>query len=515
MLIKLVPQRFSRAVAPLVVAALLIFLLTAVRLRHGPFLPAPAFSADKPQPKPNADGDGDGDHRDDPRPRPIHRPQLPPGKCPPEIAFLRRKELGLTDDIVYSRRCVKPIREHEHDRFSVANISGPLITHRTAVNLTSCDHADFIPCDHLTLEVPAAYPPKKYDHIVFAVASNSKRLGDSLPAFAHWLAGTGAHLVAVVSDADDPAHKVNLTTLEEEYKGRGIAASFIAPILKKKNPDDPDIAVAQHHFMLIRNLLDVTTAKTKWLGILDDDTFFPSLYPLDQELETYDHTKSLWLGALSESFSSVKMWGYMAFGGAGVFISPTLARQLDPHLEACISEAKIITGDGLLRDCIYTRTRTKLTLVPGLYQHDTHDDMSGFFESGVRPLSVHHWKSWYEAPMPEMAAVTRLCGDCFLARHRFTEDTLLVNGYSITQYPDGLNSIDLDKMEGTWRHAGPNFDFSFPPLRNRLSPAQKKSYRLLDVEITGDGAFRQAYVYKGDVKKNESDEVVELLWEKP
>jgi len=505
MLIKLVPQRFSRAVPLLVAAFVLIFLLTAARLHHGPFLP---FNAKEPPPNSSS-------KKPEPEARPIHRPKLAPGKCSPEIEFLRRVELGLSDDIVYSRRCVKPVPEPHHDRYSVANISRPLITHTTTVNLTSCSHAEFIPCDHLTLQVPPAYPSKKYDHIIFGVASNFNRLNDSLAPFAHWLAGSGALLVGVVSDAEDPTQSFDLAALEEAYKARGVRASFIPPLVKKERPDDPDIAVEVHHFMLIRNLLNVTTTKTKWLSILDDDTFFPSLYPLDQELETYDHNKSLWLGALSDSFGSVKAWGYMAFGGAGVFISPPLAKELDPHLEDCIGEATTITGDGLLRDCIYTRTRTKLTLVPGLYQHDTHGDMSGFFESGIRPLSVHHWKSWYKAPMPEMAAVTRLCGDCFLARHRFAEDTLLANGYSITQYPDGLDNIDLDKMEGTWRNpARPDFDFSFPPLRDRLSPAQKKSYRLADVEVTGKGAFRQIYVYKGDVEKDEPDEVVELIWEK-
>lgn len=512
MLIKLIPQRFFRVVPVLVAAFLLIFLLTAARLRHGPLLPGLSATETPPKEPPKSPPKKVGST--EPEGRPIHRPKLAPGACTPEIEFLRRPQLGLSDNIVYSRRCVKAAPEPHHDRYSVANISRPLITHTTSVDLASCSHAEFIPCDHLTLQVPSAYPQKTYDHIVFGVASNYNRLNDSLAPFAHWLAGTSAHLVGVVSDAEDPTQSFDLSALEDAYKARGISATFLAPIVKKKKPEDPEIAVEIHHFMLIRNLLNATTAKTKWIGILDDDTFFPSLYPLDEQLETYDHTKSLWLGALSDSFGSVKAWGYMAFGGAGVFISQPLAKELDPHLEDCISEASTITGDGLLRDCIYTRTRTKLTLVPGLYQHDTHGDMSGFFESGVRPLSVHHWKSWYKVPMPQMAAITRLCGDCFLARHRFSEDTLLANGYSITHYPDGLDKIDLDKMEGTWRNpARPDFDFSFPPLRNRLSPAQKKSYRLADVEVTAKGAFRQIYVYRGNVEKDEPDEVVELLWE--
>lgn len=502
MVIKLVPQRFPKALPVLGAVVLLIFFLTATRLRHGSFLPSSASTEN------GKSGSAQSKNR------PMQRPKLAPGTCLPEIEFLRRVELGLSDKIAYSRRCVKPILDPKYDRDTVANITHPLITHRTTVDLNSCSHADFIPCDHLPLSVPAPYPHKTYDHITFGVASSFERLSDSLPAFAHWLAGTGALLVAVVSDADSPDPKFNLTALEVKYRAQGVTASFIPPILKKENSGDPDITVERHHFMLIRNLLDVATEKTKWLGILDDDTFFPSMYPLDQELRKHDHKKSLWLGALSDSFSSVKNWGYMAYGGAGVFLSKPLAQEMNPHLKECMDEATVDTGDGFLRDCIYTRTHAKLTQVPGLHQHDTRGDMSGFFESGVRPLSVHHWRSWYEAPMPAMASVTGICGDCFLGRHRFAEDTLLANGYSITQYPEGLHKIDLDRMEGTWRNPGRDFDFSYGPLRDRLSPEQKKSYRLLDAEVTKSGAFRQIYVYKGNEEEGESDEVVELLWEK-
>jgi len=38
------------------------------------------------------------------------------------------------------------------------------------------------------------------------------------------------------------------------------------------------------------------------------------------------------------------------------------------------------------------------------------DDMRGFFESGVEPLNLHHWKSWYYEPVLEMAKATAFCG---------------------------------------------------------------------------------------------------------
>lgn len=38
------------------------------------------------------------------------------------------------------------------------------------------------------------------------------------------------------------------------------------------------------------------------------------------------------------------------------------------------------------------------------------EDMRGFFESGVEPLNLHHWKSWYHEPVVEMAKATAFCG---------------------------------------------------------------------------------------------------------
>ncbi|EAQ83127.1 hypothetical protein CHGG_10945 [Chaetomium globosum CBS 148.51] len=195
-----------------------------------------------------------------------------------------------------------------------------------------------------------------------------------------------------------------------------------------------------------------------------------------------------------------------------------LPKELEPAVRNCIRETTIKTGDGMLRDCVYQRSSTKLTLVEGLYQHDFGGDPAGFFESGRRALSLHHWKSWYRAPVVSMAAVANICGDCFMQRWRFAKDTLLANGYSITVYREGLDSVDLSRMEGTFNEADGRFDFVYGPFRPRLGKDQKKSYRLVAVDggtSKGD-RFRQAYVYRA--KRDEEgvepvDEVVELVWD--
>ncbi|KAL1843443.1 hypothetical protein VTJ49DRAFT_1553 [Mycothermus thermophilus] len=450
--------------------------------------------------------------------------------CGKDWDFLRRKDLGLTDNIIYTRRCIRPAFG-DVDRNVVANISSPLVGGTTTINLKSSDCSALTPppCEPLTLQVPSPYPDHRgrYCHLMFGVASTIERLWASLPEFAHWLSGTGAHLVLVVQDANEVPGGADLAALTAAFQGRGISVTVKPPSIKTaiRRADTPDGAslpspapVEQIHFLLINDMLEIATHETQWLGVLDDDTFFPALHPLNQMLATYDHRLPHWLGALSDSWEAVKNWGYMAFGGAGTLLSMPLARELSPHLESCLRETSIRTGDGMLKECMYLRSATRLTLVDGLHQHDIRGDVSGFFESGRKVLSLHHWKSWYRAPVLAMATVTSVCGDCFLQRWRFGGNTLFVNGYSISVYRDGLDGIDLGRMEGTFDSAGPDYAFMYGALRPRLGNEEKKSYRLVATdgpEGKGDD-FRQVYVHRAPRGENAAgamDEVVELIWE--
>ncbi|AEO60093.1 glycosyltransferase family 31 protein [Thermothelomyces thermophilus ATCC 42464] len=448
--------------------------------------------------------------------------------CGRDWEFLRSKDLGLTENIVYTRRCVKPLHG-DVDRNALGNIKDPLISSTTNLNLNAdCSREAPPPCEPLVLEVPPAFPEPngQYGHLLFGIASTYERVKESLPVFAHWLADTGAQLLAVVADADDPVLKPDLKALEAQYRDHKVNATIVSPRFKeslpRKNTKDEKpkrpAAVEQLHFLLIRDMLEASTPQTQWLGVLDDDTFFPALHPLSVALSEHDHTKPAWLGALADNWISIKIWGYMAYGGAGTFLSVPLARELDPHLEDCVRETVVPSGDGMLRDCMYTRTTTKLTIVDDLYQNDIRGNPAGFFESGRRVLSIHHWKSWYQAPVSIMAAIARVCGDCFLQRWRFGTDTLLANGYSISVYRDGIDKIDLDRMESTFDEADGRFDFIYGPFRPRLPDDKKKSYQLEAVDGGfGKGEkFRQLYVHRS--KRDEAntqavDEVVELVWD--
>lgn len=143
--------------------------------------------------------------------------------------------------------------------------------------------------------------------------------------------------------------------------------------------------------------------------------------------------------------------------------------------------------------------------------------MSGFFESGVQPLNLHHWRSWYHEPVTRMAAAAKFCGNCFLQRWMFGADTVLSNGYSIAVYPpDVLNNIDLERTEHTWNHIyedmNPEYDFTIGPLRDRVG-GEKKSYKLVNTEISSHGhIMNQLYIFRGNRDLGELDEAVELVW---
>ena len=425
--------------------------------------------------------------------------------CPQSWEHLAKVGLKheLTESVLYARSCIQPIFSSEADPSEVANMTDPIFENAVELDLTKCSNVKVPECTPVKLEVPKPYPQETFAEFVFGVATSSERLRDSIAGFAHWLSGSRATLVAAVIDSADRS-KEEMKELEAEMRAAGIDAHIVG------SHSQDYIA----HFAVLEDMIDYSGPETKWFGLLDDDTFYPSLKPLSDALAQLDHTTDVYAGTLSEDWDQVRIWGYMAYGGAGAFLSAPLANKLADHLYDCIAGSSAQQGDILIRECVYTRSKAKLTVVPRLYQVDFADDVSGFFEAGLRPLNLHHWKTWFDAPVVEMAQAADFCGDCFLQRWRFGNDTVLTNGYSIAIYRDGLKAVDLDTVEGTWHKYTHDFDWSIGPLRRPLSREEKQSFRLLEAEITPQGDLRQIYVWKGNNSIGELDEVVEMIWKR-
>ncbi|KAI1370948.1 glycosyltransferase family 31 protein [Hypoxylon crocopeplum] len=438
-----------------------------------------------------------------------HRLALPdPSDCPEDLKFLVRSsiDLELTERVRYTRRYIQPVFSSTIDRDDVANFTEPLVKDAVDVDLYDCGDAVIPPSTPIKLQVPKPHPEATFTHLSFGVATNYRRLNESISTFAHWISGTGAKLVAVVTDAKEKSTS-EIGQLQHDFEVAGINATLVKPI-------NETFTTSQNHFTVLVNMLQHSDPDTQWYGLLDDDTFFPSLQPLSDSLATLDHKVDAYVGALSEDFAAVRNFGFMAFGGAGAFLSAPLAKKLGDQALKCIDEATSREGDIIIRDCVYTNSRAKLTILPGLYQQDMRDDVSGFFEAGLRPLNLHHWKSWYRAPVEKMARAAKFCGDCFLQRWRFGTDTVFSNGFSIATYRDGLESVDLQSMEGTWNKAGRDYDFSLGPLRKPYPTDQKTSYQLREAEFAENGDLKQLYVRLGNSLAGELDEVVELVWQK-
>ncbi|KAH8645507.1 hypothetical protein BX600DRAFT_369140, partial [Xylariales sp. PMI_506] len=406
----------------------------------------------------------------------------------------------------YSRKCIQPVFSSKVNRDEVVQLPGAIDADQITVDVENCSNIRPAKCVPVQLKVPRPYSKAgNYSHVMFGIATDFDRLRLSVPTFAHWLKGSEAKLVALVTDLRQRTRS-EVADLEQKFTKAGVDARVVGPV-------DESFSTSQSHFAVLVHMLKENDPMVKWYGLVDDDTFFPDLKPLSDALSTLNHDTDVYAGTLSEDFMNVRIFGFMAYGGAGAYLSAPLAKKLGSRLEKCIQEASGDEGDIIIRDCVYKISKAKLTLLPGLYQQDLRDDASGFFESGVNAINFHHWKSWFRAPVMDMATASTFCGSCLLQRWQFGADTILSNGYSIVKYTGGLGSIDLSTMEGTWSNANPDFDFSIGPLRRKLWPHEKKSHKLIAAKIDENGHLKQLYLWKGDAESGEMDEVIELVWE--
>ncbi|KAL1975551.1 hypothetical protein VTN31DRAFT_3943 [Thermomyces dupontii] len=442
----------------------------------------------------------------------------------PELQTLKNSKVKLGREFNYVRRCINPRYDDSISRYdrgdglfvdTVVNVSRPLIMDKVTVNMEACDPIESIPCEPIELPMQRPYREMRHDQFIFGVATTYKRLEESKAMFRHWLSNSGAPLIALIVDepGDGRPRKSDLgKRLVRDYADAGITLKIVEP------PDGSPTQLHPHAMMIV-DMLDYIDGEgdrsaARWLGIVDNDTFFPSLSALRQAFSPFDPLVPTYLGAGTEYDELNNTVIKKAFHGAGTFLSVPLARQIAPHLESCSGHHG---GDMQIMDCVHNHTQARLTHVQGLQQQDLRGDVSGFYESGWRLLSLHHWNSWYEAPVAQMAAVVPLCGDCFLQRYAFSDNAVLANGYSVSVYPNGLP--DLTRMEATWEDAahasapdGEVSQSSLGPLREKMSDTDKLSYRLVDAYITPDWDFRQIFVRRGDSEKQEVDEVIDLLW---
>jgi hypothetical protein len=163
-----------------------------------------------------------------------------------------------------------------------------------------------------------------------------------------------------------------------------------------------------------------------------------------------------------------------------------------------------------------------------LWQLDLFGDPSGFYESGIAPLSLHHYRGggWHIALPWQYTKIAHLCGeDCTLQRFKTKDNYVISNGFSVAYYPKGID-FNFNQLERTFHPApedkGWNLDYMFGPQRPSLhKTGRKMSWDGQEAVVNADGSVSQIYVRKGnDVRwtspdgepMNKIDGIIELVW---
>ncbi|RYO85355.1 hypothetical protein DL762_005238 [Monosporascus cannonballus] len=367
-----------------------------------------------------------------------------------------------------------------------------------------------VPETSVTVEVAQTLATPNAAEIIFSGATTLRRLTESLDAFKHWAAGTGARFVIVVepygANGEDPG----------EPSGDEIIRAYA------KEGIELDIVEAGgdwtgRYVSLLDILPSYIRPDTQWIGFIDDDTFFFSMHSVLHMLHKYDASEAQWVGTHSEYTPWLWGGGINCVGGAGFFLSTPLLKQIGGKSKDCLALANT-HGDKALSLCIYKYTTTKLSVEHGLYQLEMFGDPSGFYEAvRPQPISTHHWKSWHQKDMAKISAVSRVCGDaCILQSYRFADGWLMTNGYSIVKYSYSDKELasqnDFD-MEHSWDNPGEedgeeSWRYSFAPLKPKDTG---KTQFLLENIIEDVRTGTLALIY---VKRIEAiaEAVIRVVW---
>lgn len=318
----------------------------------------------------------------------------------------------------------------------------------------------------LELELPTPQYREHEAKLMFGLATDVQRLRDNLNHMQLWMRSKGVSVFALVPpDGGAPE-------LEESWRKLGIDITIV----------QREASFFDRLLSLVPDMLELAKSRYSgdidWYTILDDDTFIPSVSRFASTMAGYDHERPFYIGGLSEPKADLSGIGYFAYGGAGMIFSAGLVQELAPHIPDCMATANVNWGgDGRLAECVMRYTRTRLTYLRDLHQMDIVGDQSGIYESGFKPLSLHHWRGWANIPMPKVAEVAALTGGRGLfQRFRFSDGYVLTNGYSLVRYEAlakkagegaGPEPIDFTKTEFTWDNGGKKDEH--PPHPGRTS----------------------------------------------
>ena len=440
-------------------------------------------------------------------------------------------QLNLTDvpSFRYRRQCIVARARHNRHASLAEPLDFALPAQKSAASIEVSpdklrDPRDRIflpPCKSIsTIDVPEIVTSPRGDTsaLMLGMSTTLSRIEDSLPSLSRWLSHRRSPLIVVLNDQKN-LHSI-ASTLERITRQ---AEALGIEILFEPYKGQLDDVMGAKNFAIAAAFRKHQRSETRWFGIVDDDTFFLSLSQMMQTLEMYDSSQLWYLGALSEDHNRLEKDGYMAFGGAGIFLSNPLMREIygSKHCLALEHGA----GDVRWRDCIFdiTSPTVPLTVLPGLNQMDLWGDASGWWEGPHHNdiLTMHHWKSWFKFPLPEAHLIVDIVGtEGFLQRY-ISGRTVLTNGYSIVEYPRGLpdlNLVELTMVQDVNLFEVPDwkvFHHSLGRTRPALEIGEEKlSWTLERAFKAPDGTVRQFYIRRGHHNEPLDVDVIEIDWQR-
>ncbi|KAK0648643.1 glycosyltransferase family 31 protein [Cercophora newfieldiana] len=469
--------------------------------------------------------------------------------CDYNMEQLRKWKIkfGFEEKFEYTKRYVRAERL-DIPRKSITNLRQNFLPERVKSLNVSKKYKPGVCPEPLTVPVSRSPFPSmaNLSDFMFGVSTTYKRFSDPRTSpvndWTFWLtngkgASNGGKLVLTLTDASDE----ELENAADELFDAGIDADVFR--------SDANMLMAVRYLALVPLMYNHperegkrmrgqgwSKMRKKWLVLADDDTFFPAPHELAQRFRAYNEEQPMYVGTFSEDVNNIARHGSQAFGGGGVFLSVPTAQQITEDYDSCKTDDKVREansgwgpqGDILLRKCIDENSETKLTLLNDLWQLDMYGDPSGFYESGIKPLSLHHYRGggWHVAHPWHYTKVASICGeDCTLQRFQTADDFIISNGFSVAYYPEGID-FDVNQVERTF-HPAPedkewNFDFAFGPQRQSLHESGRKiSWDLQEANIQEDGSVSQIYVRKHSdwrwknsdgSEMSEMDGIIELVW---
>ncbi|KAI3394271.1 hypothetical protein diail_2974 [Diaporthe ilicicola] len=364
-----------------------------------------------------------------------------------------------------------------------------------------------------TITIPPKNKAPDASRITFGVATLLSRMPDALQNFKHWAAHTDARFVVVYEPQDTEARpgEPSAEEIKKMYRDAGIGHLFLV---------ESDKGWGERYLSLLSWLSSTVEKQTDWVALIDDDTFFFDMDTLMGMLNKYDPAEPWYVGRLSENKWNINNGGFFAIGGAGVFMSRPLIEALGPHAESCWVDRRedASGGDGVVGDCVYRHTTTKLSIEHGLFQLDLHADVTGFYEAVRRqPVSVHHWKSWHHHDLPTVASVADVCGKpCALQNFRFQDGWQMANGFSIVKY--SYNETELaaqhpEAMEHTWKRTIWDIDDSWTYSLEPLKPRDEGKVQFLVEKSVRDDAAKTTTIYYVRREEGIGKGLIRVVWQ--